>query len=163
MKRRVRKTVKWGGAVLTVLLLVVWIGSGWIRVARVAPLSHAEIVDTGCFKFIFMRGSGLKDQTYWSCRGGRAVEFNWAFQRTKDGYLRELVIPLWCPTLLSLLATAAAWRADSKYLRRVRVGLCAGCGYDRAGLAAGAVCPECGVAAVSKVRRGRGGLWTLVR
>ena len=24
-----RKTVKWGGAVLTVLLLVVWIGSGW--------------------------------------------------------------------------------------------------------------------------------------
>ena len=29
LKRRVRKTVKWGGLVLTVLLVVVWIGSGW--------------------------------------------------------------------------------------------------------------------------------------
>ena len=27
---------------------------------------------------------------------------------------------------------------------RIRAGLCLACGYDRAGLAAGSVCPECG-------------------
>src|SRR4051812_37657088 len=26
---RIRKTIKWGGAVLTVLLVALWIGSGW--------------------------------------------------------------------------------------------------------------------------------------
>ena len=26
---RIRKTIKWGGAVVTVLLVVAWIGSGW--------------------------------------------------------------------------------------------------------------------------------------
>ena len=26
---KIRKTIKWGGAVVTVLLVVVWIGSGW--------------------------------------------------------------------------------------------------------------------------------------
>ena len=56
-------------------------------------------------------------------------------------------IPLWPLPLLSLLTTAAAWRADAKYLRRVREGACPACGYDRAGLAAISVCPECGAAA----------------
>jgi len=32
-------------------------------------------------------------------------------------------------------------------VRRVRRGLCVGCGYSRAGLAGGAVCPECGAGA----------------
>jgi len=32
-------------------------------------------------------------------------------------------------------------------VRRVRGGLCLGCGYSRAGLSGGAVCPECGAAA----------------
>ena len=27
---RIRKTIKWGGAAATVLLVVVWIGSGWV-------------------------------------------------------------------------------------------------------------------------------------
>ena len=31
--------------------------------------------------------------------------------------------------------------------RRLRVGECAACGYDRRGLGAGAICPECGAGA----------------
>ena len=54
-------------------------------------------------------------------------------------------MPRWFPCLLSLLATVAAWRFDAKYLRRVREGACPACGYDRAGLAAGSLCPECGM------------------
>ncbi len=40
---------------------------------------------------------------------------------------------------------ARAWRSS----RRRRRGRCANCNYDRTGLAAGVVCPECGVAAAA--------------
>jgi hypothetical protein len=53
-------------------------------------------------------------------------------------------IPLWLPLAPTLLATAAAWRLDALARRRACAGLCPKCGYDRAGLAASAVCPECG-------------------
>ena len=35
---RIRKTVKWGGAAMTVLLVVVWIGSGFMVVEWARPL-----------------------------------------------------------------------------------------------------------------------------
>ncbi len=146
LKRRVRKTVKWGGAGLTVLLLVVWIGSGWFYVTcglqsrdelglayggnSYSPaMGITHVVDNG-----WRYGPLRSPEIFW--------EINWSAV-WPDPYFS---VPLWPAVLLSLLATAAAWRADLKYLRRVREGACAGCGYDRAGLAAGAVCPECGAA-----------------
>lgn len=36
------------------------------------------------------------------------------------------------------------WRARRLVKERVRLGLCRGCGYDRRGIGAGVVCPECG-------------------
>ncbi len=71
----------------------------------------------------------------------------WSFEHATTPRLSYWFVPLWPLPLLSLLATAAAWRADAKYLRRARDGACLKCGYDRAGLAAGVVCPECGAAA----------------
>jgi hypothetical protein len=38
----------------------------------------------------------------------------------------------------------ASGLAALRRCRRRRRGLCAGCGYNRKGLAEGAVCPECG-------------------
>ena len=58
-----------------------------------------------------------------------------------------LSIPLWC------LAAPFAWFAVStevrhgRRLKREQIGKCLKCGYDRAGLAEGAACPECGKAA----------------
>lgn len=51
------------------------------------------------------------------------------------------VVPLWIPLLFGhALATPAGLG-----MRRLRFDhLCPACGYDKTGLAAGAVCPECG-------------------
>jgi len=49
--------------------------------------------------------------------------------------------------LLSAAITAVAWRLDTLARRRADRTHCPRCRYDRSGLAAGAVCPECGTAA----------------
>jgi hypothetical protein len=45
------------------------------------------------------------------------------------------------PVVLMLVPAALLWYADR---RRRGPGSCGGCGYDRAGLAVGVTCPECG-------------------
>ena len=40
---RIRKTIKWGGAAVTVLLVVVWVGSGWLSVGWVPGLWSIDI------------------------------------------------------------------------------------------------------------------------
>jgi len=56
------------------------------------------------------------------------------------GYL--IVIPALAIVLIKRSRALLAWKSLSR--RRARIGICQSCGYDRAGLAAGAVCPECG-------------------
>jgi len=51
------------------------------------------------------------------------------------------IVPLWVFLLPMLVPTTRAW------LARTSLTLCPRCHYDRAGLAAGVVCPECGTAA----------------
>lgn len=66
-------------------------------------------------------------------------------------YPRALPLrPAWAglaaDTVLWALASWATWRAARLAIRvsRRRRGRCGDCGYDRAGLPAGAPCPECG-------------------
>jgi len=60
------------------------------------------------------------------------------------GWEWRVRVPLWMPLVVSLGVTGAAWRLEVLARRRDRAGKCAACGYDRAGLKADAVCPECG-------------------
>ena len=151
LKRVLRKAVKWGGAGLTVLLLVVWVGSGCYRANwRIAAGTSVEIgagrleySEVSLFSDLARHGWATPEVGLRSIAAGEP-ELNWSFRRADLGKALFVFIPLWPAVLLSLLATAAAWRADAKYLRRARVGMCPACGYDRAGLAPGAVCPECG-------------------
>ena len=144
LKRRVRKTVKWGGAGLSVLLVVVWIGSGWrthdwtMAGGHTGALYRGRLVVNHLNDRVFP-GALVRAQSASTLPG-----FQWWFDWQDWWGGRIVSIPLWPAVLLSLLATAAAWRADAKYLRRVREGACPACGYDRAGLAAGSLCPECG-------------------
>jgi hypothetical protein len=59
-------------------------------------------------------------------------------------FCRRVVVPLWIPFALAAVPTALLWRAQLRRRRRARVGLCPACGYDRAGIAPDAACPECG-------------------
>ena len=51
-------------------------------------------------------------------------------------------MPLWVPALLLAIAV---WRLDTLARLRAKLNLCPKCNYDRAGLAVGAACPECGL------------------
>ncbi len=54
-----------------------------------------------------------------------------------------LRVPFWIPTLLCLATFALVFRIERREKRLARAGHCV-CGYSLAGLADGAVCPECG-------------------
>ena len=146
LKRAVRKTVKWGGAGLTVLLVVVWIGSGWFSLTRGAMSGMTTTVGNGCFVRFPFFAPDLTDEPFWKWSKKDSFSLESRFMWNRLGRSYHVQLPLWPLPLLSLLATAAAWRVDLKYLRRAREGACPACGCDRAGLAAGAVCPECGAA-----------------
>lgn len=53
-------------------------------------------------------------------------------------------LPLWIPAVVFGLASVVTWW---KWWRWRPPGTCRNCGYDRAGLATGALCPECGAGA----------------
>jgi hypothetical protein len=151
---RIRRTIKWGGAAVSVLLVAGWIASaracfsvvfrdGSIlslcsgQVLRIRSSSYLPWQLEGLPKF---RAAAVRDQPFqwrtthvWSPAGN--------VRTTYDGY------PLWPLPLACVLVTAAAWRLDTLARRRERAGRCPNCRYDRTGLAAGAVCPECGAGA----------------
>jgi len=143
---RIRKTVKWGGAVVTVLLVIAWVGTGWagaawgsgrglvLMVARGQVVIECIHVGTAASWFgQWQSGTYPREHRLW---------FEWYFSRGSWA----LSVPLWVPIALVAPSAALAWRLDMLARRRERSqrNLCLKCGYDRAGLAAGAVCPECG-------------------
>ena len=71
------------------------------------------------------------------------TELNWSFEYKQTHVGTWVWIPLWPLIVISIVATAAAWRMDTLAQRRKRIGGCPACGYDRTGLAANAPCPEC--------------------
>jgi hypothetical protein len=142
---RMRKTIKWGGAVVTVLLVVVWIASCFLTcdvvlgdmVACVGVSSGQIAIDYSPYENDF-------GEPRFGCH---AFEHRWVipplFDRAEGGAQWILWVPLWVLTGLALAATAFAWRLDS-LARRVRLNLCPTCAYDRAGIATDTKCPECG-------------------
>jgi len=57
------------------------------------------------------------------------------------GTAYDVYVPLWMPLAVCAGFAVLMWRVR---VRLGGLGECRACGYDRAGLAAGAVCPECG-------------------
>ena len=152
---RIRKTVKWGGAAVTVLLLVVWIGSGWYLVS----FTHGDYwvkVSSGCATLthetrpLFGGQNGWHAESVVSPPPGYPGYQRWywkpAYWRTYYPWETSWSVSLWAPSLAAGFFASIAWAAEILARRRARrwVHLCSNCRYDRTGLAAGAVCPECG-------------------
>ena len=147
---RIRKTVKWGGAAVTVLLVVVWIGSGRLAV-RWISIDHDIWGVINGTAFYLPGGEGpVQGGPGLDCCWMPEFRMWWNFKaRGPEGGLL-VSIPLWSMTLVCLAATSAAWRLDTLARRRARPTphLYPKCNYDRTGLRGGAVCPECGSAGV---------------
>jgi predicted RNA-binding Zn-ribbon protein involved in translation (DUF1610 family) len=130
--------------VVSVVLLLVWGASAFGAVRWVSKGGLMVGIGNG------LAGGGLAD----------GVVLDWrptglGYERTQPGLRWWLVgqigpgygmvfIPLWLPFTLALAATITARRLDAKARRLNSAHACPRCAYPRAGLAAGAVCPECG-------------------
>jgi hypothetical protein len=147
---RIRKTIKWGGAAATLLLVVVWIGSSWIWIDYDGN-SFDMSVDFGRISLTVCGDSNIDDHPGWYVRGAPPKArglFGWTFERIFPwADATRYYVPLWAPTGLMLAMAGSAWSLDTVARRRARLNLCPKCNYDRAGIAADAVCPECGRAA----------------
>ncbi len=147
---RIRKTIKWGGAVVTVLLVVVWIGSGWWSAAAATDAGHSVTLTQGTWlvgKITSANPSahgGFLLERWSPPLGPRSAYFRWWFNWTSWKQNWCLGIPGWIPTAFALLATAIAWRLDTIARRRERLYLCPKCNYDRTGITSDMKCPECG-------------------
>ena len=131
---------------VSVLLLVVWIGSKWGWFQWKAP--GGQFMSVSCGQITIGGGPPGGQFTGWvtgHVSGGRLF---WWFTIHWDPSLWWVDIPLWIPAVPPFLMTAAAWRLDLAARRRQRVGKCPKCKYDLTGLAVGEVCPECGAAAI---------------
>src|SRR5207244_1377755 len=124
----IRKTVKWGGAAVTVLLVVVWIGSGWWVAGWSTNDAHCFQVSAG--RFIASYFPSNKAMRGWTPACGifplpSAFEWSPAFNSHHGGW--GLLVPLWIPTLSTSAASVLAWRLDTLARRRARLNLCPQC------------------------------------
>jgi len=141
---RIRKLVKWSGAVVSLVFAVAWIGSSWWSIGRMTNTGFSVIVQSACVEVADPGLSGVSLPAAQWAKGGPHFSLVWWFKWQTLGSGWDLVVPLWAPVLLAVLVTAAAWRRDAFAKRIERAGHCSKCGYDRRGLPTDSLCPECG-------------------
>lgn len=155
---RIRKVVKWGGALVTIACCTIGLWSRrnqlvWNSSADWPCVRIALTKGTICITRKFQERPGDSEYLHagWQHRpvgdtGWPAIDrgTNWTFQWTADTYEQSLTIPLWTVALSGAIVTALAWRSDYVARRRAKSHACPSCGYDRAGIAPPSPCPECG-------------------
>ncbi len=138
-RRKLRRIGKWVG--LVVVLMVVK--------AEVLSFTRQHVIisqdPVGRTRCVLYRGSFTvfvgDDGRAWHGREREPLQWWFRTEFARDGGLSWVEFPLWLLPLASALPTAWLWWRDC---RDKGPGHCAKCGYDLTGLAAGAVCPECG-------------------
>ena len=144
---RIRKTVKWGGAALGAALLGAWIVAQW----------HGYMVfDRGGTGWGIQGGAVCRvDVSRSDVRGMGTVRYRneptlasvfqgaFRFHANSPMGARADCLPMWIPAFCAFGCAGLAQLCERRAARRT-FGLCPKCNYDRTGLAAGAVCPECG-------------------
>jgi hypothetical protein len=144
---RIRKTIKWTGAAVTALLMVVWIASGWAYLRFWPTPALCISVSRGQTQFTEYRAFRLPATSSGWKAGTHPFNLAWASRWDSDQHLRDFQVALWLPSVIAWGVTASAWLLDNAARRRARLNLCPKCNYDRTGLAKDSVCPECGAPA----------------
>jgi hypothetical protein len=154
---RIRKTIKWGGAAVTVLLTLIWAASGWIHVRWRDPSGFGVSIRSGRLMFDQLEAMQRKVSFDHRTEYVQSVPTGWGWGTASRGIVWGLAwnvresrgtvwaFPLWMISGVLGLATAAALYLDLLARRRAHTH-CPKCNYDRAGIAKDAVCPECGCA-----------------
>ncbi len=114
----IRKTIKWGGAVVTVLLVVVWIGSGWWSPQCKAASGYGGKVTKGMLGI----AKGEPIATGWFRIVPTTVKryrFHWWIDYVPASEVPNspgsiVYIPLWLLVAPLSAMTVIAWRADSR-------------------------------------------------
>ena len=152
---RIRKTIKWGGAAVTVLLVVVWIASGWWSPTWRSNGGSYIGANAGSARFYLV--APWHTIEFGGRRGWHLAEqgtdfYYWIWRARHDDFRHSVYFqfPLWVPIVLVGAICSLVWRLDTLARRRALLNLCRRCNYDRTGLpgGSGAKCPECGAAAV---------------
>jgi hypothetical protein len=143
---RIRKTIKWGGAAVTVLLVVVWVGSRWGGAWYYGKQFHAS-VGGGRFQLDYYSNGAPFVATGFSAGIdewpiGPRFELCGFFRFNPTAWVVWMsILPL---AAVPGAASLCAWRLDTLARRRAKLNPCAKCGYDRTGISKDAKCPECG-------------------
>jgi hypothetical protein len=142
---RIRKTVKWGATLTSVLLIAGWIASAWLRMTLWSQ--GGDCLELGAGIVAVARDSFVVPPDMVGLSARRSTWtftwWEWAAERTSP-HDWMLEAPIWALVVPPLLISATAWRLDTLARRRARVGLCPKCGYSLAGLPPTSLCPECG-------------------
>lgn len=154
---RIRKTIKWGGLAASVVLAVTWAGSIWGAFEWHEPSGYLVYAVNGTLRLghngiSFQHAVRYSSMEWTVVRVPPSIKLWPQFDRlpARPGVCAEswrAEVPIWLLVLPVVLVTVAVWRIDVRARYRARVGCCLKCGYDRRGLGADAVCPECGEAA----------------
>lgn len=160
MKRRsrIRRWMKWAGATVCALLMVMWVFSMWGSVSWVVSGDSADPVWNPNYvahrsvdwKFLLMtqRLFIVRSDTEWLRPTGWRVMWFKKPEFMPAGLPRfniysgtwNFMLPLWTPFLLVAIPTAFLFWRDH---RKIPQGHCQNCGYSLTGNTSG-ICPECG-------------------
>lgn len=150
MRRRLRSVSKWGGAVVTVLVLLIWIGSAGREWEVLSCPPYGASVMSGRL-YVFKNDRDARMSSFirkWFPNRLRDTRFRLWFEVHNETMVNGptdagIWIPIWSLSMISGAAALLVWKRDR---RRHAPGLCVNCGYDLRG-ADRPVCPECGAAA----------------
>ena len=158
MKVRRRAVMKWAGALLSGLLVIVYVASArWhFGFANVTDLDMRAYPGQITVDVHSSRPPRTDVIEFW--KAARGPRWNWYRAYAEPGggpwvwwfWIRtyrgscDFGIPLWFPLLLVAIPTGYLWHTDRA---RLVPGRCPRCGYDLSGLPSGrggVLCPECG-------------------
>ena len=139
---RVRRFVRRAAVGATLAIPLVWI-AGLFWCAIVTSTAAGAGLSTSRGTVTITLDPALKNWTGPACILGRcdpSWPLQWLPSVNRFGPGRSYSVPLWMLGLV--LAAFAAWRLRADTVDPAQT--CPACGYDRCGLLADAVCPECG-------------------